>query len=575
MELLKIVIQDDGRPLSPRTPAGDSPRTTPSRVAAPSSSSRAPDPNPAASRPQAVPASPSAAAPSDDTDNWYPQFRELQNRQDMGNQLTRDEIAELKRLNDKLKEVSERLAPGKATPAAPASPVPAPAPSSSAPSSSAPNTIPKPPLAPASPVPAAPAGPKLPKPPPAPEFTLDDDSTTNTKTFVPQPSRGGIPQPPKSRPPVAAPVSPPAPAAPSVPISGPPPGPPPKPGPPPAAPSRPVATPISDAEASREKWTPSGALKDAKSYIPFGIGDKLGNKFETIGNAYKAGSGQAAAAGAGRAGAMAAGVGEAAVAAGPAAALIALEIAARVAAKGMDAAAKGIENQGRQAALLASNDHMGLFNNAIDTSVSALGEIPIVGKALASSMNLAAAPVRAFTAAVDGFVQRGKELSKYNSDLAAAGARSDVRRIQSDLKESQALGKELSRLTESQSQTDANLRELLLPIKEAIASLLAEVSDVGKEVTGIVKEFAPVIKFIVQVAAALPMEALKILGDVIRGIKEALKKWPFNLQFEDQNKGDLNQMMKDLFDSIQMQPAQAGGVVGGAARAFAPIMGGF
>jgi len=244
-----------------------------------------------------------------------------------------------------------------------------------------------------------------------------------------------------------------------------------------ARPVRPIAREVGDDEIAREQWTPAGALKDAKGYLPFGIGQKLGGKFETMGAAYKAASSEAAAAGAGTARAAAAGVGEAAVAAGPAAALAVAEIASVVVTKGLNSVRGMIEHTGRQLSLLAENSHLEYFKSAVDAASSSLSEIPIVGKVLAAGLQLAAAPIRVFADTVNAFVARGKELSGFSGDLAAANATADVRSLMSDIAEAQRLGPDLARLTDAQSRIENDIRELLLPIKEAVVKVLANLLE--------------------------------------------------------------------------------------------------
>ena len=60
-----------------------------------------------------------------------------------------------------------------------------------------------------------------------------------------------------------------------------------------------------------------------------------------------------------------------------------------------------------------------------------------------------------------------------------------------------------------------------------------------------------VIRFFVELAAVLPMAELKLLGVVLKGLKEWLDWIPGFRRSKDEPKpGDLNTMMQGLFDSI-------------------------
>lgn len=231
----------------------------------------------------------------------------------------------------------------------------------------------------------------------------------------------------------------------------------------------PVAQPVYDFDKSRAKWTPGGMMDDLKSWLPAGIGGKLGE----VKDAYAAGSRAAGQAGAGAVGRAAGGIGEAAVAAGPAIVVTAALLAQQKMVDMTNKAAAAVEGLGNQAGRFASNDHLGMFNAAVDGTKEALEEIPVYGKKWAAELGLAAAPVRAFTTAVNGFVARARELEGLSGPIARAGAVADIRSLRADLKEADQLGPALARLTDVQSRVDTELRDMLLPIKEFVVRGLA------------------------------------------------------------------------------------------------------
>lgn len=458
-----------------------------------------------------MPEKPKAQAEPDTS--FYPRYRELQNRQDMGGKLSTAELDELKKHTETLKSIADRLAPG------PARPTPAPPGSTSDEDL---KRLPRGPLAPGDPGPRP--GPRPPGPGP---------------TWTPRPNRGGMPRPPvRNRPklPTATPVRP----KPTTPPKAPPrfPPPPPKPGKTPAPPKPGSGKPLPRAQ-------PVGTAA-IKNLIP----SKVQQGLQAFGYSVDATS------------ASIAKIAPAAVRFGGV--LLALEVGTAIKTRALNTATGAIEGMGKMAARVASNDYLGAFNAGVEGAASTLEKIPIVGKVYAAELRLATAPIRAFTVAANAFVERGQFLARFSSELGAAGARASVRSTLADVRESQALSPGLTRLTDNTSQMETGLRDLLLPIKEGLVDLLAETSEVGKEIMTILKEFAPVVKIIVQMGTAVPVGVLKILAEVIQMFRKALEKWPFNVKFDDDMKeGELNSMLKDFLNAGMripgpMPPGQRG-----------------
>jgi len=285
-----------------------------------------------------------------------------------------------------------------------------------------------------------------------------------------------------------------------------------------------------------------------KRNIPKGVGSALESLGVDVGPAADAIGGAAASAG----------LTDLAAVAGPAAAALLLaEVAGRAEAAAINAATKGVQSLGTMAADVAGNNYLGAFATYTGAAADALEKIPIVGRVYAAEIRLATAAVTAYTKTVDAFVRRGQELARFNADIAGGVARANVRTTLADVRESQALGPALTRLIDKQSQAEANLRELLLPIKEMLAEFVAETAGVAKEVTGIAKEFAPVLRFFVQLSAAVPVTTMRLFRQVLELLHFWLKMQTDPLGLGEPSEGELNSMMNALFDSINRIPNPA------------------
>lgn len=98
--------------------------------------------------------------------------------------------------------------------------------------------------------------------------------------------------------------------------------------------------------------------------------------------------------------------------------------------------------------------------------------VPLVGDQLGLLAGTAHDLVGAFRDSVMAFVARGRELSGYNASLASSYAQSDVRALQGDIREANALGPQLSRLNDAQSRASDSFRDAVLPLKEAVIEVL-------------------------------------------------------------------------------------------------------
>ncbi len=258
----------------------------------------------------------------------------------------------------------------------------------------------------------------------------------------------------------------------------------------------------------------------------------------------------AAAGGAGGGGAMA-GLGTAATGAaaalGPmAAAFVAAQASADVAAKGLAAAGQAAEYVGKQARQVVNDDAFGLLSDRAELAakgLDAVSDLSPAAKVAAAGLRTATAVVNEFRETVNAVVQRGRELSKYSGELASANARADVRKLERDIAEAQALGESVGRLTDSQSRLDSTFREIMLPIKSMLADILADVVEPVADIAAIIKPFVvQLIEFLKSILSAIrALNPANRLKDAISGGRKLIEG--------DDGDGTLNKIMERFLDA--------------------------
>lgn len=205
------------------------------------------------------------------------------------------------------------------------------------------------------------------------------------------------------------------------------------------------------------------------------------------------------------AGAGAAGAAGAAAAAGPAAIAV---VAAEATAESFKKAGKAVEATGESLKMVAGNDTLGLFKKGVEGASDKLEQIGIAGKVAAEGLRLVGTVVTTFADTAQAFIDRGKQLQSYSSDLAQANAMAGVRTLQSDIKEAQATGPATASLTESFSVIENTFREMLLPIKKIVVEVLA----------GMAKRIADA----VEVLSGIATPILELLSSGLKQILSAL-----------------------------------------------------
>jgi hypothetical protein len=275
-----------------------------------------------------------------------------------------------------------------------------------------------------------------------------------------------------------------------------------------------------------------------------------GGTLATGGTAAGGGGGGALAAVGRAGGAVAGGAGVAgglAAAAGPmAAAFVVAQASADVAAKGLAAAGQAAEYVGKQARQVVNDDAFGLLSDRAEIAakgLDAVSDLSPAAKVAAAGLRTASAVVNEFRETVNAVVQRGRELSRYSGELASANARADVRKLERDIAEAQALGESVGRLTDSQSRLDSSFREIMLPIKTMLADILSDLVEPAADLISIVKPFIVTLleflKLILDAIRALnPANRVK---DALSGIRKAIEG--------DEGDGRLNKIMEKFLDA--------------------------
>jgi len=239
--------------------------------------------------------------------------------------------------------------------------------------------------------------------------------------------------------------------------------------------------------------------------------------------------------------------------------------AAEVGAQGLKAFRGGVEQAGEQARRVAGNDYLGALNASVEGAAGALEKIPVVGKLAGEGLRAAIAPVNEFAKTVEAFVQRGRELARYDAGLAAAAARADTRRTLADIDEAGRLSDSISRLSDAQSGVEEAFREVMLPIKQLLAELLADVAEPVADLIQILKPFIVTV-----------VELLKTLVDIARKLNPLGQAGDFLKALRgvnDPGDGQLNTLMQRVLGAGDAAPGIAPPRGGRAAEVEAALAG--
>ncbi len=233
--------------------------------------------------------------------------------------------------------------------------------------------------------------------------------------------------------------------------------------------------------------------------------------------------------------------------------------------------------------MLASNDHLGMFEHAVSGAANTLEKVPIPGQVWAAELKLATAPVTIFAEVADAFVQRGKQLMQYSGELSSANAQADVRSLLADIREAQDTGPDLARLTDAQSRASDDIKRILEPIKEFIINRLANIMEksvdfiewIGPMLTAMEASLISAISGLGKVLAeALGghfadaiRDALKLPAEIAKDTAEAVKKFKADKDdfgdFVGKQLDDLDDQLGPLPGAPILPPVPPGGGFGG------------
>jgi hypothetical protein len=166
------------------------------------------------------------------------------------------------------------------------------------------------------------------------------------------------------------------------------------------------------------------------------------------------------------------------------------------------------------------------------------------GVALGAVAVAAGLVVAAFKRAADAFLERAKELEGFSPQIAAAGARAEVRTIGADIREAGVLGPGLSRLVDAQSRLDIAIRDVLLPIKEVVLNVVAPLMEFMADMTEKIRDAILGIDNLIQAAPDLIRAAFA--GD-IEGFQ---KRWDKMIEEARRELGQGRNAADDWLDQI-------------------------
>lgn len=134
----------------------------------------------------------------------------------------------------------------------------------------------------------------------------------------------------------------------------------------------------------------------------------------------------------------------------------------------------GIEAGAKAGEGLANNNLAPSIHDATEAVAGFAENTGLAGIVFAEELRTASSFVGAFTRTVDAFVARGRELSRFDANLATATATADVRKTLADIREANRTGREVGRLIDAQSRLEVAIQDALGPLKAKFADKLAD-----------------------------------------------------------------------------------------------------
>jgi ABC-type transporter Mla subunit MlaD len=128
---------------------------------------------------------------------------------------------------------------------------------------------------------------------------------------------------------------------------------------------------------------------------------------------------------------------------------------------------------------VAKDDGIGALTAAADGAADVLEKIPVVGGVLADNLRGLSAVVRSAQQVIGAFADRGKELGVYSGAISAASARQEVAGQLRDMREAARLGDGYAKLIDKQTEMEASLSGMLMPIKQFVVERLPALMEAG------------------------------------------------------------------------------------------------
>jgi hypothetical protein len=256
--------------------------------------------------------------------------------------------------------------------------------------------------------------------------------------------------------------------------------------------------------------------------------------------------------------------------AGPAAGLaIGITTAVHQTTHALQGMAHGVQELSAGLEGLIQNDFRQFDDSMFSTVTSAEKAIPIVGELLAAQQGLVKAVADIPAKLDNAFIARGRELSGYSGVLSAAGARSDVRSLQADMREARALENGIARMTDAASKTETDLRDMLLPLKKYLIDVLANRLELIADLTHVVKNLPQILAADTEDAVQAVIDALHRRFDKARA---DLDRIPQRMHDAFKETGDIpDDLFAEFLNNARggIKGAEEGGRQNWLGRAFA------
>jgi len=126
---------------------------------------------------------------------------------------------------------------------------------------------------------------------------------------------------------------------------------------------------------------------------------------------------------------------------------------------------------------VAADDGFGALMHGAEGVASVMEKIPIVGSALADNFRGLTAVVGAVHGVMEAFAERGKQLGVYSGAISAASARQEVAGQLREMREAQRMGDGYAKLIDKQTEFEASMSGMLMPIKQIIVERLPALID--------------------------------------------------------------------------------------------------